>query len=734
MRRWSFYLAVFGLPLFFAGCSGSPGPSDAPIRVTISNVFANNSIQAGEPAVTLEAVVDNDPGKKGVKWSLSTANTGCSPGCGTLVAGDSPSFSAVYTPPASAPANQQATITAASVADPNQTFSFLFTIEALTSVAITDKFDSVVAGSPALEVDANVKDDPTGSGVTWTLMAGGSDCSPGCGTLAASAAPSFAALYTPPATVPAGAAASPTITATAVHRAAAVDSFTFNITNAASLVKGNFAFLLRGYDSFSGAPMAMAGTVVADGNGNLTGGEVDINNGGGVTLVTPPVAGVYTVDNAFHGITKGSFEITSFHFPNSTIDLKFQFVLSADGTHGRIIELDGSGYLNSGTIVLQDPAALSASPDGNFAFGLDSDAPFAGRTVSTGQLVFGAAGITGGIIDQAKAADPAPTFSGAALNASSVAAPDASGRGTLTIDVGGDATNYAYYVVNADLVHLIQIDKGLNHGTVQAGVARRQKALTSDSVNSTSVIQLTGMDEPTGTSNVGPAVTVGVMTISGGTSFTLTFDTNDLGTNLTSHFTNGSIASFDPATGRAVLSAPGDFQAGFVDSAVMYFYDQGSAFFIDTDISTPDGTPPDQAMTNNAFSGTLTPQVGTSFSASDLSGNILAGFGGSSAPGIPNFELAMNFDGSAGTYEAAGDLTSLPSQDGAATGVQFNGTFGILNSLLGHGTMTLPSAVFGDFTSGGTSQAAFYMIAPRQFVLIGVTPGQYSGVAFFDPQ
>jgi len=107
---------------------------------------------------------------------------------------------------------------------------------------------------------------------------------------------------------------------------------------------------------------------------------------------------------------------------------------------------------------------------------------------------------------------------------------------------------------------------------------------------------------------------------------------------------------------------------------VMYFYDQGSAFFIDTDISTPDGTPPDQAMTNNAFSGTLTPQVGTSFSASDLSGNLLAGFGGTSSPNIPNLELAVNFDGSTGTYEVLGDLTSLPSEDGAATGSNRDGS------------------------------------------------------------
>src|SRR5215467_10521479 len=119
MRRFSLPFATAVIWILFAGCSGSPGPKGPdPILVTISNVFANNTIQAGDAAVTLQAVVQNDPGNKGVKWSLSVANAGCSPDCGTLVASGSPSFSATYTPPATAPLNQQATITAASMADP----------------------------------------------------------------------------------------------------------------------------------------------------------------------------------------------------------------------------------------------------------------------------------------------------------------------------------------------------------------------------------------------------------------------------------------------------------------------------------------------------------------------------------------------------------------------------------------------------------------------------------------
>jgi hypothetical protein len=738
MRRSLYALLLLGAAICSSGCGASSSviggtTGGTNVTVNITNAFTNG-IQAGDAAVTLNAVVTNDKSNAGVTWSLSVANTGCSPGCGTLVASGSPSLSAVYTPPAVSPLNQNATITATSVADPRQSFAFNFSIIPLTSVAITNKFSSTIAGGAAVTVNATVSNDPTNGGVSWTLTAGGTDCAPTCGTLLAAASPSFSALYTPPATIPTGANANPTITATSVNRAAANDSFSFTIANPSTLLKGNYAFLLRGYDGASGVAMVMAGNIVADGNGNITGGEVDFDNGGGVNFVSPPATGIYTVDTSFNGITRGSFEITSFHFPSSTIDLRFRFALSADGSHGRIIELDGSGYLNSGTIQLQDSTALASKPSGNFAFALDSDAPPAGRTVSAGQLVFDSTGITGGLIDESKAADPAPRYSAAAISAAAVSAPDSNGRGTLSINVGSNTTQYAYYVVNTNLVNLIQIDAGLQFGTVQAGIARKQNALTADSVNATSIIQLTGMDEPTGTSTVGTVVTIGQLIITGGNAFNLIFDTNDLGAVLTSHFTNGSIASFDPATGRAVVSAPGDFAAGFVSSAVIYYYDQGAGFFIDTDISTPNGTPPDQTVTNNAFSGTLTPQAAGPFSASNLSGNLIAGFGASSASNIPNWDLGFNLDPSTGSYTATGELTSLPSQDGEATGAQFSGTYGLLNTSLGHGTMTLPAAVFGDFTSGNTVTASFYLIAPNQFVLIGVTSGQNSGVAFFDPQ
>jgi hypothetical protein len=732
--RISFLRVLFPIAfLALIGCAGAVGPGSN-IEVLITNVFPNHSIQAGTSSATLNAQVSHDRHNKGVSWSLTTANVACSPSCGTLVAQGAPSLSAVYTPPATAPLNQQATIIATALDAPNSNYSFLFTIIPTTSVSITNKFASIVSGNPPIVVNATVSNDLTNSGVNWTLTAGGANCSPGCGTLVPSAAPSFAAGYSPPATVPSGANATPTITATSIANTSATDNFGFTIASPASLVSGTYIFLLRGYDSFSGSPMAMAASIAADGKGNITSGEIDFNNGGGITHVPSPTTGTYVVDNSFAGITRGSIEISSFTFPNSDIDLKFRFVLSADGTRGHIIELDGSGYLNSGSIQLQSSSA-PAAPSGNFAFGLDSDAPLAGRIVSAGQIVIGAAGITGGVIDQSKAADPAPTYSDAALSPSSVTPPDTNGRGTLSITVNADTSVYAYYVVDADHLRLIQIDPGLKFGTVQAGAAIQQKGLTADSVNARSVLQLTGMDELSGTDTPGPDVIIGVMTMSGGNAFSMTFDSNDLGTILTSHPAAGSISSFDPATGRAVLSDVGGFESGFVDSAVVYLYDQGAGFLIDTDVSTPDGTPPNQAITNNAFSGTLTPQNGAPFSSSSaLTGNLIAGFGGSASSDIPNWDLGFALDPSNATYSAAGELTSLPSQDGEAVNAQFAGSYSLSNTALGHGSFSVPAALFGDFTSGDTVSASFYLIAPNEFVMIGIQPGLKSGVAYFDPE
>jgi hypothetical protein len=727
--------------LFLVGCA-TVTPSGVNILVAVTNAFTY--AQVGKPAITLQATTTYDGSHKGVKWALTAANIACSPECGTLAPSPSPSFSAVYTPPTNTPTNQQATITAFSVADGHQDYAFTFSIVPPASVQITNKFTSILNGSSPVQVNATVTNDPSNSGVTWTLTtgSGGASCSPACGTLTPAAAPSLSATYAPPPTYPGGANANPTITATSVANTAASDSFAFNVLSSASLVKGNYTILLRGYDSIAPPngplPMSLSGVITADGNGNITNAEFDVNDDGGITTIAAGQSGTYNVQVTSTGVTQVQFEISSFKFSGSNIDLQFRCFLSADGKRGRIVELDGENFTNAGIVELQDTSAISAPPTGKFSFGVDSDAPFGGRTIAAGQLVLASSGVTGGLIDQSVNAGTNPTFIAQPISPDTLTSPDGLGRGTFTVTVQAQSVQYAYYIVDSSHFDLIEIDRGTVFGTVFAGIARSQNNLTAASVNGVSVVQLTGFDEPTGTSNVLPVVLVGLLTVTAGNSYNLVFDINDLGNSLTQHGSNGSV-TFDPATGRATLSAPDGFNGNFVNAAAWYLYDSSAGFFVEEDISTT-GLPPDQSVTNRALSGTTLLQTGAPFKAADLSGNFIAGSGASSSPQIPSGDFTFNFvppasggATGAGDYTAVGDVTS--SQQGNIPNVSFSGKYRIINAAQGYGGIQFPSPLFGDFTqiSGTNYSATFYMIAPNHFVSVGTQFGIISGVIFADP-
>jgi hypothetical protein len=499
--------------------------------------------------------------------------------------------------------------------------------------------------------------------------------------------------------------------------------------------------------------MAMAGSITSDGNSNISGGELDINNGGGLTAVPSPLAGSYTLDSSFNAVVRGTVTITSFTFPSGANRIVFKFVLSADGSRGVILELDGIGFLNVGTMLRQDPAALTAAnPAGSYAFGLDSDAPFGARTAAAGQLVLASNAVTGGLIDESRAGDPTPRYVAAPIIAGTLTAPDTNGRGTLTVNVNpagtasvgvASSTNYAYYIVNSNQVNLIEIDQGLTFGTVQAGIARKQnQPFSSSSVDTTSVLQLTGMDVTTA-NRLGPDVIIGVMTVSGGSNFQLTFDENDLGTIYQAKPTAGLITSFDPVTGRGVISVLGGFGVGFMDSSVFYLDDIGDGFLIDADPSTcvpvtVCTVPPANPTTNNAFSGTFVPQKGGPFGNPSISGNALFASGGTAIPDIPSVAAAFNLDSTTApmfpTYTAAGDLTSLSNQLANYPNFAISGAYNVSDTNLGHGVVTLPAQFFGAFGTSLFDVASFYLIGPNQFVAIGTQPNTFSGVSFFTPQ
>jgi hypothetical protein len=223
-----FCFALIGAAAGVAGCnSGSGGTPSAPIAVSITNKIA--TIAPGAAAVTFTASVQNDSTNSGVTWNLTVGGATCAPICGTL--SGATATSVIYTPPSSTPASPDnaPTLAAQALKDPTKsdTDSFTIAVPTVISVAIANKFTTINAAAAPLTVTAQVLNDASNLGVTWSLTASGVSCSPACGTL--SGTTSTTVIYTAPSSTPASPNNSPVLTATSVKDTAKSDSDAFTI-------------------------------------------------------------------------------------------------------------------------------------------------------------------------------------------------------------------------------------------------------------------------------------------------------------------------------------------------------------------------------------------------------------------------------------------------------------------------------------------------------------------------
>ncbi|MGB8543038.1 MAG: putative Ig domain-containing protein [Candidatus Acidiferrales bacterium] len=314
------------------------------ITVAITNPFA--AIDAAAPAKTVNATVTNDISPtNGVNWTFSPAscNTDSSSPCGTLAPVGTTSVT--YTPPATVPTGAgQSTpeIIATAVDDPSKSANFTFTINAPGAAACATGSESSMNGSFAYLMkgfDANgavaiagsfhadgtgkitggVEDinragtgpqtnlaiDPSSS--SYTLGADGR----GCMTLATAAGQqtfrySMAAFSN-------GAPTEGNIIefddktgegtrGSGILRAQDASSFSNE-----KLASG-YAFGLSG-SGVAGEHVALAGTLTADGNGNIVGGNFDRNDAGNLTANSSKLAGTYSIP-AGSTTGRGTFNAT----------------------------------------------------------------------------------------------------------------------------------------------------------------------------------------------------------------------------------------------------------------------------------------------------------------------------------------------------------------------------------------------------------------------------------------
>ncbi len=212
----------------------------------------------------------------------------------------------------------------------------------------------------------------------------------------------------------------------------------------ASSLKGTYVFSSTGLDSTGGLFLGIAGTVVANGNGGITGGSIDI--------VGPDVAQTAPVAQP---ITGGSYSVSADGRGQIRLALvTLDFVLTSS-SHGLITEFDGNGS-GSGAIDLQSTVTL-AQLAGSYAFslgGVDISGQF--PIATAGSFALDSSGdVTGGVQDFNENGTP---ILAEAILPGTATLGTGTGPGSITLTTGTTTLTFDYYPIDTTHLKLIETD------------------------------------------------------------------------------------------------------------------------------------------------------------------------------------------------------------------------------------------------------------------------------------
>ena len=504
------------------------------------------------------------------------------------------------------------------------------------------------------------------TGVDWTVTCGGADC----GSLSTNHTDGGASLmYTAPASVPTGNTVTITATASADSSVSVVGTTTITTGSTTSALNGQYTFIVSGQDS--NFNYVAAGSIVADGNGGISSGEEDFCDLA-TECTTVSLGGSYS--SGADG--RGSINLTSSSFSSAQT---LEFVLTSTN-HALITEFDTSAT-SSGTLDLQDPNALDASGiTGGFSMSLNGEDVQSGVPAGVGGVMTGdASGDFNNVTLDVN--DPSGNgFTTETTNLLVVAGPDPFGR----IAVSDGTLTFAYYIVNAKAVRVIEVDDVFQ--TTGSAYTQGGGSLTTASLAGNSVFTDAGM------SVLGQVGVGGEFTADANGNVTAGFaDINDDGS-----ATNGSIAgstfsSF--VSGRGSLTLNGgvssdvtEFQVYLVDPSVNILDPTlstggGGALLLDSDANAvgagaiiPQANSP---SFNGAYGANLQAITASNenFAEIDLTGQVTAS-GGTSLTGTGDLN---NFGDLLPSQTLTGTISADGSHAGRFTGTLMIGSFGTLN-------------------------------------------------------
>jgi Putative Ig domain len=490
-----------------------------------------------------------------------------------------------------------------------------------------------------------------------------------------------------------------------------------------SLFQGQYAFLFKGYDS--GGPVAIAGTLSTDGDGNVTSGQEDSNrilpNGGAVQVVSGiGLAGTYSIGTD----GRGTLQLVATN-PRTGVTLttdyrlvldsnkNFQFIENNDITTPGV-GTDTLGTHGEGTLKpVLGSAFTTASLNGNYAFEF-SGPDLSGKPAAlAGAVNADSTGIlrpAGGSLSSDF--NDAGTFSSQNISGT-YSFSGSRGAAQMLFEAGGSqrTLTFAFYFVSPSNAYFVETDSPTT--TTQSVYYRLSGEMvlqpssyqfTNSSLAGASVV--TG----TGVSGGNASVIAGLLTSPNGDgSAGFIFDTNSGGT-VTSQATPLPGTYTAANNGRVVFTS-------LPTLAVAYLTGPGSGFILSGDASVT--------------TGLLEQQTATSFNLS----SVLDGYTlGAAAPGeseVPNVVGQVTADG-------AGSITGTVDEIDAPTASSPEGTANLGQLLIASVNFISPNGrgtIGTNAPIGFPANLVFYMVSPGNFRAISAdsNPGNdHPEVFFFD--
>jgi hypothetical protein len=677
-RRIQQVLVAFLLLILLPACNLVGGGK----TTTLSLDTTPASITAGTQTIFSASISHNNGQFLGANWTLTGA--ACPSACGTLSnptnsgsSGNGDTSTITYTAPTTVPNPNSITITATSVENSSSSQADTFTITPAVTGTLTVQTFSLPQGTVGVAYPSTTLQATGGvSPYTWVVDSG---------TLPSGLTLSSAGVISGTPTTPATYNFDVTVQDSTQAVASSPESITVVTANGnacgapggkESLLKGEYAFLLEGLDS-SNQPNVAVGTLTADGAGNISGGQEDLN------LNAAGAEATETITAASNAYTVGSDNRGCLALTTSSGTAVFRFALgsitSGVAAKGSLVEFDTT--YSAGIMKLQDASAFNTSAiNGNYAFGFDS--PLAGQFATVGSFAASAGTITAGALDVNVAGNVDYSgVSGAPTNPLSFTgtdAVDATGRGTFTFTSASNQVNSVCYVVSAAELYCISSDPQSVNLPFAGRIAQQSGGPYSvASMSGNSVRYLSG----TASTGVGVKVEIALVQTDGAGNFTQAAVDNDGGTYSNSLSASGTYTV--ASNGRIIIPGAGT-------APLFYLVAPNEAFGMGTDPIV-------------SF-GYFEPQTGTTFTNASLTGNYSFG---QAAPSAVGGQLQTGVE----ALDGAGNLS------GTADAIQPGSLLYPAQSLAG-GSYSIDSTGFGTITWTGTLYNAFYVISPTKWVEI----------------